>query len=285
MRARWLVSALTLFCLASVPFAIGAAATVNAEGDVAQEYIEIENTGTEVIRCFRADFPVEVESVSSPAGWAAGYNPNNPKQIGGQTINPAQGGIPPNGKLRFPVKFKEKFPAGTSGDLYVSSTCQTGSDVKVRWFGPAGPCSCKDVVISTAVGNYTASRVHNIPVKWTLVCEGEPGSCKGEIKVAAPAGTNVKITQPAKGKNISCLGKCPRKNTGTFHVIARGNDLDLKERRGKTFKYSFTGYCVEGKQRVQVSKATMTVVYDARGFTDRKKSDLNANGKADSKDK
>jgi hypothetical protein len=83
----------------------------------------------------------------------------------------------------------------------------------------------------------------------------------------------------ATGK-FACKGQCGAKRTGiqTFRLFGK-KPLGSKNRANKSFELSLARTC-EGDK---LNPFTFTLVFDKLGQVDKKKSDLNANGKPDGK--
>jgi hypothetical protein len=153
---------------------------------------------------------------------------------------------------------------------------------------PPNTCKCSKIKMTTSPENFTADHTFEFAINWTITCTGGEGTCRGEIQMLPPVevrgvlhyDTDLRIvsgkTVVEKGKKterreIKCAGRCGRKSTGTFHVVGKSaDDLRLRARRGKTFLFKFKLLC-DDKQPVQDE---MTIVFDKRGFLDRKKSDF-----------
>ena len=159
---------------------------------------------------------------------------------------------------------------------------------------PPSNCKCSNVKMRTSPENFTASHTFEFAIHWTITCTGGKGTCRGEIQMLPPVEvrgvlhyeTDLKI---ATGKNVvvnkkktdtkflACAGRCGRLSRGTFHIVGKSaDDLRLKARRGKTFLFRFKLFCADkGHPKVPLPGAEVTVVFDKRGFLDRKKSDFN----------
>ena len=158
-------------------------------------------------------------------------------------------------------------------------------------------CKCTKVTMTTSPENFTAGHTFEFAIHWTITCTGAiKGTCRGEIEPEAPveirpdAPTGVKtdlriVNLPISKKEgkkmverLACAGSCRRKiSRGTFHAVGKAaHDLELKARRGRTFLFKFKLFCADtGRKQVEMpALATMKVVYDKRGFIDRKKSDF-----------
>lgn len=146
-------------------------------------------------------------------------------------------------------------------------------------------CKCNDVTMRTSPENFTDDHTFEFAIHWTIKCKGTSGTCRGEIETEDPVevrgvlhyDTDLKI-KTNKGKPLACAGRCGRKSTGTFHIVGKSaDDLRRKARRGKTFLVKFNLYCADsGAKKVKVGRAEMKIVFDKRGFLDRKKSDFNS---------
>jgi len=290
MRRLLLVFA---FLLVAVPSATGARATVGGYGVVDEGGITIYVTGTEAIDCFGVEFPVEVESMVPPAGWVAGFNPNNPKLVGGQVL-PGNAGIAPGGKLRFPIKFKVPFPQGQSGVLRISADCRT--DISVAWFGPGYKCKCisfnaRIIPKSIAFHGLTTQSLNlEFTVGWELKCAPGIAGCEGQFELSPPQpaaklGSKLRLVNE-KGKlgaatgKFTCKGQCGKTVTGIqkFRLFGK-KPLGSKNRANKSVELSMSRTC----QGAKSPPLTFTLAFDKLGQVDKKKSDLNANGKPDGK--
>lgn len=124
-----------------------------------------------------------------------------------------------------------------------------------------------------------------ILTQWTLTCTKGAGKCEGELTLVPSVrakNLGVTVTAPAGGK-VTCTGPCAKttKNLQTF-VVKAGPKLG-SGKRGK----SVSLLRLEMKR---VCKSTRTrqifeIVFTRTGGIDTKRSDLNANGIQDGKDK
>lgn len=276
----------------AVPSATAAGAALEGYGVVDESGITIYNTGTEAINCFGVEFPVDVDGMVPPAGWAAGFTPQNPKQVGGQVLL-GRAGIAPGANLKFPIKFKGPFPQGQSGLLRISSDCKV--DLSVSWFGPGHMCKCISFnarIIPKSIslfGISTTSLNLGFTVGWELRCTTGVSGCSGEFELSRPlpmtAGSNIRLVDE-KGKlgkatgEFSCKGLCGRTTTGIqkFRLFGK-TAMGSKNRAGKAYTMTMSRFC----QGVRAKPLKFTLVFDKLGQLDKKKSDLNANGKPDGK--
>ncbi|MCS7006102.1 MAG: hypothetical protein RMM28_11225 [Thermoleophilia bacterium] len=150
-------------------------------------------------------------------------------------------------------------------------------------------CECEEVTVKTRSVT-VGSRSWGFTVDWTLTCKGDRGlRCQGQIELLLAA-EDLTITSPrprrgqgARPLRISCNGRCgtkPSKGSARVSGNARTSLLP-KSRAGQTYQFSLRLFCGE---RLVRSQAVM-VSFDARGRLDRKKSDLNANGTQDGKER
>jgi hypothetical protein len=148
---------------------------------------------------------------------------------------------------------------------------------------PPPTCTCAGVqtaITRTRLNFLDQSRFH-FQLRWTLACEGKAGGCRAQIDVEPPPGFAVS-TQ--KTLTISCAGRCARKPaTQTVFIGGTSPDGLLKQsaRRNKTYVFRFRKFCIAEGKRVPAGVGRLTVVYDAKGITDQKRSDFDGDGKAD----
>lgn len=168
---------------------------------------------------------------------------------------------------------------GTSGTSFTPAGNATGPAAP-----PPTPCLCESFdELGASPSNFTDSHTFVFDIDYKLECTGGAGTCRGQITVAKQGINDLTIATPKK-QPVACTGRCGNAIGGrSIRVIGHSkNDLGLKARRGKTFRFRITGYCLDAGGKAQLrSAATVRAVYDARGFVDRKKSDLNADGHAD----
>ena len=99
-----------------------------------------------------------------------------------------------------------------------------------------------------------------------------------------PAGTDIKIQNQKAG--VTCASTCSPTQvstaSGKVTVVATSKrSLVRSKRRGKTFKYRIEKWCVIGGVANPEPMSTLTVVYRRDGRLDRRRSDLNADGRPD----
>lgn len=166
------------------------------------------------------------------------------------------------------------------------------SDGFVARIGGTGlppPCECSKIATSVAgAKNFDAKRKSasfRFTVDWLMECTNGGGQgCAGAIDVTPPSGTDIKVTHPRR--EITCDGRCSAAAQvgvkGSFAV--RGTSavsLAPSRRAGKSFRFRFRTYCLVGRMRTEEADGVLSVVYDARGRLDRKRSDLNGDGRPD----
>jgi hypothetical protein len=213
--------------------------------------------------------------------------------------------LQPNGTAVATFTTSGPYPVDAGGLLRVSVDCV--NDVTSNATGPsatppvtttttttATTCVCAKVEMSTTPHSFTESAGHTFEftINYRLTCTGGGGSCKGGIKPDAivwNGGNNavnnfvdsdltLAIKKDATGDYLplSCYGHCPGVTKGVIHIVGHSKaDLSLAERKGHTYRFKFELGCNPPQY---TGEATMVVVFDSRGFVDRKKSDLNADG-------
>jgi hypothetical protein len=304
---RWrLLIALVAVPLVFVSQAEGRAATVNATGvitadpTIGETYtLTVVNTGTENLQCmqFFVASGVTVTSVAQPSNAHVGFGPTS---FGGGFVPP----LAPGGTAAFRFQTSAPYPANGGGMLHVSADCRT--DVIVAATGPgaaappppppAKPCKCTKLTMTTTPHSFTESEGHTFEftINYKITCTGGTGTCKGGIQPVVPihvspdGGINFFVSDLTiatnKGLRLSCYGRCGRLNTGEIHIVGHSkSSLTPKARRGKIFVFKFKLSCINGAVTTPEGAVSMTVVFDARGFVDRMKSDLNADGRPDNK--
>lgn len=274
------------------------AGTATFVGSGTQWSLELMNTGTDALRCMRAFAPSgnSWTSVSGPSG----------------TQN--QGSVFGNAGLNVGAGASTTFTVGTSAPLTqanaprvnISANCVTdvAATVFVKLATPPPPpkvCECKKLRIvgknySSTGGSSAASKpptVLKLTLHWFLTCSG--GSppvpltgCAGRFEVLPPAGTDIKIALPKS--SVSCTGKCnPNVATtsdgGVLMKATSVDDLDFDKRAGKSMAFRFKLFCNRKGTDVPVGTEKITLTFNGAGFLDKKKSDLNGNGRADGSEK
>jgi uncharacterized repeat protein (TIGR01451 family) len=126
-------------------------------------------------------------------------------------------------------------------------------------------------------------------LRWTLTCKGDAGlPCQGTIGGFQWSGSPlwlgsaniIQVTRPRPPRVVRCNGKCAKRPTkGTTRVsgVAKGGRFQPGKRANRRAIFSFRSFC-EGKQ---VGRFTIEIQFGPTGALDRKRSDLNGNGKPD----
>jgi hypothetical protein len=216
--------------------------------------------------------------------------------------------LQPNGTAVATFTTSAPYPTDAGGLLRVSVDCV--NDVTSNATGPsaappvtttttttttAPSCVCAKVAMTTTPHSFTESAGHTFEftINYQLTCTGGGGSCKGGIKPDAivwngggnavtdfvASDLTLAIKKDATGDYLplSCYGHCPGTTKGVIHIVGHSRtDLTLAERRGATYKFKFELGC---SPPTYTGQATMVVAFDSRGFVDRAKSDLNADGR------
>jgi hypothetical protein len=184
--------------------------------------------------------------------------------------------------------------ADAGGEIRYSATCLQGSDVVGRATGPVPVppderCECQR--LTAEGGSYSSSQVGTGPtrlktrLRWFLSCSAGAGTCVGRLKLARPAGTDIAIATP-KQLTVTCRGRCdrggPTSASGTVALqVTSRQTLDFDNRRGRTVVFPVRRFCVRNGREVPVGTTRVRLVFNGAGLLDKKKSDLNGNGKPD----
>jgi hypothetical protein len=270
--------------IAGVPDASGNAYTLT-----------MTNTGREPIECMRFTVAqgVTLTGTTSPPGTQTGVL--NGRQFGAR-IDPA---LQPGDSKVWTFTTQAPYPANAGGGLDVSPDCI--EDVPGMVTGPApggavapppppppGPrCKCVslDVKVTREALNFSDPNRFHFQLVWTIKCEGAAGNCRGQIKVGPPPG--FKITTQQK-YTVHCVGGCKKKATSGAVFIGGKFPADFKslpERRNKTVEFTFTTFCLQDGRYNRVGQQTLTVVYNSKGITDQRKTDFNATGVPDGRER
>jgi hypothetical protein len=312
--ARLLVG-LVLLAVVIAPAATGVPSVVAAVADItgpdADGYmtLTVRNTGTEPILCFALLVPSAVKVVGaediSPEWRLIASRPVPTPDIGARSPNGP--GIPPGGSVRLRFRTDPAYPANGDARLIVSASPNCTPVVEAPVTGPPPPpppppkpkpvpkkCECDDVgatVRRVFIGQFEFS----MTVDWVLTCKGDNGvRCQGElkgfgwvgndqIKVLRPAPKKAKKGQPANPVIVTCKGKCAKKpSKGSVRVSGstKTNSFRTKVRAGQGYTFVFSSFCDDRKR----GSYRVYVKFDAKGRIDKKKSDLNGNGKIDSEE-
>ncbi len=155
------------------------------------------------------------------------------------------------------------------------------------------PCECKKLTVEGK--NYSSAQVNKgatslkLKLRWFLSCSSGAGDCVGKLKLAPPAGSDIRIVTPAN-TTVTCNGKCDTGGatsaSGTVTLkVTSVETLDFDNRRGQTVMFSIRRFCVRNGKDVFVGNTRLRIVFGSGGFLDKKKSDLNGNNKPDGDDK
>jgi hypothetical protein len=155
------------------------------------------------------------------------------------------------------------------------------------------PCECKRLTVTAS--NYSSTQPGGGPttmklrLRWILACSKGDGACVGRLKLQQFAGTDIRIVSPRQ-PTVSCRGKCDAAgNTsaaGTVPLTVSSREtLDFDNRRGKTVVFAVRRFCVRGGKEIFVGTTRIRLAFNGAGFLDKKKSDLNGNGRPDGAEK
>jgi hypothetical protein len=292
MRLRGLAFVLVALALAVVPLAAAVPSATSAHGTIVKmpdgSYsLEIEVTG-DTVQCMRYTAPpgITITSASGPGqtGFAGSI-------FGAQGTNITSGS-----SKTWTFKTDKPLSQSNKGTLAVSTTCAVGSDVSATLELADFKCKCvsfnaRIIPGSLALFGITPQSLNlGFTIGWELTCTAGLSGCVGLFVLtppqpAAALGTKIRLVKldgklgPATGK-AACKGKCGEKRTGIqkFRLFGK-QPLGSKNRAGKSFELSLARTC-EGDK---LNPLTFTLVFDKLGQVDKKKSDLNANGKPDGK--
>ena len=155
-----------------------------------------------------------------------------------------------------------------------------GAVAKVVAGAPPATCTCTGVDTKVAPVNFTDEHTFEFKIHWTIHCTGATeGTCRGHIRSLpplvetppGPVGTDW-IIAPNR-RDLTCAGRCGRISSGTFYVIGHSKkQLERKVRAGHTYLLPIEVYYGVGKQEVLEKRFFVKVVFDKRGFLDRKAS-------------
>jgi hypothetical protein len=178
----------------------------------------------------------------------------------------------------------------TSG--FSGVTIKGASDAFVAEIGGTGlppPCECSTIKTGvTGAVDFNSKKkagTFAFTVDWSMQCSGGGGrSCDGAIDATPPVGSDIKLSQPPQ--EITCEGACstagPFTVTGRFKVSgSSAGSLAPTRRAGKSFQFRLKTFCVVGHAKHAEPDGVFTVVYDAKGRLDRRRSDLNGDGRPD----
>lgn len=290
-------------------------ATAQVTGSGTSYRLSVTNTGTEPILCFGLLLNgVQPLSASGPSGVLTRVGVFQGKGLVHMQGNPV---VAPGATVTADFKTNVPIPAtavrsrgapvaravATNAEIRYSATCQPGSDV----FGtatlppaqppppppPPPPCECEKLTVTAS--NYSSKQVETGPttlklkLRWIMSCSQGDGECAGLLKLGKPAGSDIVFEAPT-ATDVSCAGKCdPAGATsaaGVVNVRMRSvRTLDFDNRAGKTVVFPVRRFCVRAGRNVSVGTTRIRLVFAGTGFLDKKKSDLNGNGKPDGADR
>jgi hypothetical protein len=280
----------------------GATATVGANGVITGSgtsyRLTVTNTGTEPIKCFGLLLDgVQPTSASGPPGVLTRVG-----TFQGKGLVHMQGDlvVPPGGTVNVDFQTNVAIPANAGGEIRYSATCLAGSDVVGRATGPTPPppppprpepkrCACKQLKARIVPNRLDITRDEaagatlEVLVSWTMTCTRGAGTCEGTITLAPSARgkrLGARVTAPAAG-GITCTGPCT-KTTTRFQkfVVTTGPRYGLGKRGKTDVLLRLQAKRVCGATRIP---QTFDIVFARTGAIDLRRSDLNANGRPDSR--
>jgi len=286
-----------LTALLLVPAAAARQTNVAAEGELTGEgtsyVLEVTNRGSDTLQCMRYTAPpgTRIVSVNGPGSTAS-----NGAAFGSQGINIVTGDT-----KTWSFTTDKPITTDAHGVLEVSATCSVGSDVTATLTGPVAPpkpCKCitftaRIVPKSLSLFGITNTGLNlGFTVAWAMNCTTGTGDCEGEFELAppqpaGPLGAKIRLVDnegrigPASGK-FTCKGDCGTLTTGiqSFRLFGKAG-FGAKKRANKSYKLTMARTC----QGAKIAPLKFTLTFDKLGQVDKKKSDLNADGKPDGKKK
>jgi uncharacterized repeat protein (TIGR01451 family) len=252
--------------------------------------VTVRNAGGVPVSVVGLDsLPKEVTFVSAAAsqGGACGLNASGLVQCPLGTIAPGL-----TATFTIVVIVRERPASGTItnrctafGTPRSEAHCEVQTRVVV-----AAPKKCDCTGLDVTVGYI---RIGNpswtMNLRWTLTCTGAAGKpCQGTIGGFQWSGSPlwlgsaniIQVTRPRPPTVVRCEGKCAKRpTTGTTRVsgVAKGGRFQPGKRANQLATFSFRSFC-EGKQ---VGRFNIKIQFGPTGALDRKRSDLNGNGKPD----
>lgn len=273
-----LVAAVSIAVSASQSRVFATGATVTITGGAGFQYtVTLTNTGTNPIKCMRFFAPagITISSVTGPPG----TRQEDTGVFSNGSLNVAQ-----NATAVWTIAVSGAITVASPPRVNVSGDCQedVAAQVVVQ-APPPPPVPCKCTRIETSVTrvalNFTDSLRYHFQLVWKMTCVGEVGRCNGQIQVIPPPG--FRITTPPPGKlPLKCVGTCAKVSSqptfigGPFPRTFR----ELRQRRNRTLVFRFRRICIVNGAAVRAGIGRMTVVYNARGIPDQKRSDFNGDG-------
>jgi hypothetical protein len=272
--------------------------------------LTVQNTGDQFIYCMRffASPGVKIKSVLSPA------------VLQGSNGFSAETNIRPGDSQTFSFTTEQQYPPGSGGTLEVSTTCSPGSDVSSQVTGPpeppvappGPPAPCRCFAIGANLGAISILAHHgrhlSFRVRWGLICTAGPGpGCRGRIKVSTGDKKDVKFLSP-RSKTVRCKGKCNAFSHGrkeislllskklrplseAVHKLSpiqlRKRIADLKKTGQLPYPQLRVGvklFCLTAAGKAHPVKfLVMTFKFDSQGQVNRKRSDLDGDGREDAR--
>jgi hypothetical protein len=242
--------------------------------------LTITNTGSTAIIFDRGNSPKPLDQASQDGKQC---------QVDGPQWRCGPFSVPAHGSFHILLHSPQGLgPADGPFQMFVSEDGQRDDGpFTIGWGGgdQGKPCKCRKLSIA-ASGVSSGQRTHpngpvlvGMTITWRLTCTAGKGRCRGTVTALPPAGSDVKITQP--GGAVACTAPCGTSSTGSFRLKATSaNDLDFDNRANESYGFRFQISC-SGRTRTK----TVTLAFGPRGFLDRKRSDLNANGIPDGKER
>ncbi len=269
--------------LAAAAFASTSATGTLSHGGAKRYTLTVHNTGSEAIHCMRftAAPDVVITTVSGPSGTSQ----NDASSFGAQDIT-----IAPGASAAWSFTTQADYPTDGGGQLDVSSTCAPGSDVSSPVTGPppasatptppAAKCKCQSLFVR---GSHVRTPLIedkidlDINLAWTLICTTGTGRCNGTIDVDPPPGFRMRLPRT---RPVQCRGKCAKTTGDHFRASMRTDfkKFTPRKRKGRTYVIRIRRTC-DGK-RIPGAIA-LEIKFNRNGVADRKRSDLNGDGKPD----
>jgi hypothetical protein len=299
---------LSLLALAALGlFPASASAVVRAQGTLTavpgqtNTYdLTVQNTGDETIDCMRftANQNVTITSVDPPAQqeapnrFAAGLDEN----------------IAPGTSRTYRFRTQSPYPENGGGILAVSADCNVDTVSNVTGPPPAGGTqppppppqdpSCLCAGMSATLLNPTIRALHGrflgFRIRWAMRCTaGAPNRCRGRIRLFTNP-RDINITGP-RSRRINCRGRrCPGRTRGFSELRMILSErlrplatAPVSRRRRHTNPYPpiniqlrFACIDANGNER-RLPPKLFNIQFDRYGQVDRRKSDLNGDGRQD----
>lgn len=147
-----------------------------------------------------------------------------------------------------------------------------------------GKCACTKLDAVVVPGTVKTLLVENkidldFRVEWQMTCSaGTTGACEGRLRIRPPRKPKFTQRLPKKAELV-CKGDCGKVKGKRERFSLRTNfkAFTPRKRAGRTFKVAIDRFCGGTK----LKPVTVALVFNRNGVVDRKKSDLNGNGKDD----